>query len=858
MSEKRQQAEKKIQDIKEVLESLPEAFKADMRTQLIDAMAELDKIKKEEADAEMPPAAPKPVSHMQEEPMPEQPQQPVQPPVQAAAEPESPSMNVNAALASLAALMQSNEGSGVDDKRLRDMIELVLADTKIDMRKLDEEVVKFIKQNQTFVLELPQYGNLKIQVTKDDEDIPFFFDILDDVLAGNNVYLIGEAGGGKAQPLTAKVLCEKGWKTFADIKIGDKVFGEDGKLYEVNGVFDRGVKKVYRSYMSDGAYTDTCDEHLWEIQTRTGRPRNKKIVLPLSEFMGKIKTKKGESNAFIPVPSNISFPAQNHVIHPYTMGVLLGDGSMTMDNSVSITNPSEEIFENLILPLENKLSKTNYNERCLTYRIIRNGKQSENVLIEELKQNGLQGKKSVDKFIPKKYLYDSFENRVALLQGLNDTDGYCESHHFEFSTSSMQLAEDYCELVRSLGGTAKSVKRIPVYTHNGEKREGVENYRIYPVFPDNVVPFKYSEKLKKYKPRTKYKVKRFFDKVEYLGEMPVRCISVTNPTRLYITDNYIVTHNTYSAEMVAKKLKREISIINCSQYTSPTEIVGGQTITGYRDGKLIEAWREGKVLILDEMPRLDPNTAGLFNDALAKSSHTRKPQDALINSTNPQQPPIPRNNNFALIATGNIYPNDKPPSQYAANNRQDLSLLDRFSGSVYRIEYSKKLDEKQARFQFLYDILVGNYYEYMDAVKNNRTKPEAIGLRTVIKDLSYDDKAVVSYRTIVAFRVAFEFELVRELAKLSGSSVPTKSGKTLYKAFQSFLVAFSKTSVDTIISKTGFTEKYFENKVKQCVESISKGQIVKTLVEPLAKNATDIYKRYEDLFAAETIEVKND
>lgn len=510
MSEKRQQAEKKIQDIKEVLESLPEAFKADMRTQLIDAMAELDKIKKEEADAEMQ-AAQKPVPKEDEQSMPEPIQQPIQPPMQAAPESESPSMNVNAALASLAALMQSNEGSGVDDKRLRDMIELVLADTKIDMRKLDEEVVKFIKQNQTFVLELPQYGNLKIQVTKDDQDIPFFFDILDDVLAGNNVYLIGEAGGGK----------------------------------------------------------------------------------------------------------------------------------------------------------------------------------------------------------------------------------------------------------------------------------------------------------------------------------------------------------TYSAEMVAKKLKREISIINCSQYTSPTEIVGGQTITGYRDGKLIEAWREGKVLILDEMPRLDPNTAGLFNDALAKSSHTRKPQDALINSTNPQQPPIPRNNNFALIATGNIYPNDKPPSQYAANNRQDLSLLDRFSGSVYRIEYSKKLDENQARFQFLYDMLVGNYYEYMDAVKNNRSKPEAVGLRTVLKDLSYDNMAVVSYRTIVSFRVAFEFELVRELAKLSGTAVPTQSGKTLYKAFQSFLVAYSKTSVDTIISKTGFTEKYIENKVKQCVEDISKGQIVKTLVEPLAKKASDIYKRYEDLFAAETIEVKS-
>ena len=201
---------------------------------------------------------------------------------------------------------------------------------------------------------------------------------------------------------------------------------------------------------------------------------------------------------------------------------------------------------------------------------------------------------------------------------------------------------------------------------------------------------------------------------------------------------------TYTAEEVAKKLKREYTIINCSQYTSPTEILGGQTIDGYKEGKLINAWRDGKILILDEMPRLDPNTAGLFNDALAKSSKTRESKNAMISSTNPEEPPIPRNDNFALIGTGNIYPNTAPPKKYKANNQQDLSLLDRFSGSVYKVEYSKPIDEMTSRFKFLYEMLVGNYYEYMDAIKNNQTKPEPKGLRTVLKDLSLDDLAVVS------------------------------------------------------------------------------------------------------------------
>jgi ATP-dependent Clp protease ATP-binding subunit ClpA len=80
---------------------------------------------------------------------------------------------------------------------------------------------------------------------------------------------------------------------------------------------------------------------------------------------------------------------------------------------------------------------------------------------------------------------------------------------------------------------------------------------------------------------------------------------------------------TYTAEQVAQTLGREAVTLNCSQYTSPLEILGGQSIDGFKEGKLIDCWKNGKVLILDEMPKLDANTAGLFNDALAKSSKTR-------------------------------------------------------------------------------------------------------------------------------------------------------------------------------------------------------------------------------------------
>ena len=81
------------------------------------------------------------------------------------------------------------------------------------------------------------------------------------------------------------------------------------------------------------------------------------------------------------------------------------------------------------------------------------------------------------------------------------------------------------------------------------------------------------------------------------------------------------TGKTYLAKQIASELfARRSVVINCSQFTSPIEIRGGQTIEGYKQGALIEAWRNGWILILDELPKLDPNTAGLLNEALAETA----------------------------------------------------------------------------------------------------------------------------------------------------------------------------------------------------------------------------------------------
>jgi hypothetical protein len=312
---------------------------------------------------------------------------------------------------------------------------------------------------------------------------------------------------------------------------------------------------------------------------------------------------------------------------------------------------------------------------------------------------------------------------------------------------------------------------------------------------------------------------------------------------------------TYTAEQVSQTLGREYVTLNCSQYTSPLEILGGQSIDGFKEGKLIDCWKNGKVLILDEMPKLDANTAGLFNDALAKSSKTRPNEKAKINSANPEEPPIQRASDFAVIATGNIYPNEPPAPQYRGNNQQDLSLLDRFSGSVYYTEFDRNTDQDTTRFKFLYDFLVGNYYEYIEAKRLGNALPEPKGLRTVIDSLGLKNLALVSYRTNIAFRVGFEYELVRAIAKKEGKEVETR-GKNLLKTFRSYMVAFGLNSdaSKNIIKTTKYTDAYIQSLADSAIKDIMKDKdgFLNSLNPIVQSTASSIFQRYEDFYVPKT------
>ena len=367
--------------------------------------------------------------------------------------------------------------------------------------------------------------------------------------------ILAPTGVGKDQPISEPVLTPTGWVTMGDIKVGNKVIGSDGKEQYVLGVYPQGVRPMYKVEFSDGTHTSCGLEHLWSVNTlnmRTAKTRDKQgkgvyrpnygyKVVKTSDMMNDIK-KRGRYNYRLPVVSPVDFEKRDVLIDPYLLGLLLGDGGIKTE--VNFTTADVELVEYVesVLPGNSQIKKvTNSN---YGYRITKQNGLI-NPVIQSLKDMDLYGCGSNDKFIPKNYLYNSLEVRVSLLQGLMDTDGYVDKKGtVQFTTVSEQLCDDVRELVLSLGGTARVNSKIPTYTYNGEKKEGQLAYTVTMSFANNIVPFKLLRKIGRYYKRTKYLEQKYVKSITYSHDEESVCIKVSNPDELYVTRDYVLTHNT--------------------------------------------------------------------------------------------------------------------------------------------------------------------------------------------------------------------------------------------------------------------------------------------------------------------------
>jgi hypothetical protein len=385
------------------------------------------------------------------------------------------------------------------------------------------------------------------------------------------IFLSGPAGSSKAQPLDSDILTVNGWKKMGSISVGDEVATQDGTFTKVTGVFPQGSKEIYKITFSDGTNTECCHEHLWLTQSylernATGKRNGKKYKKPregcvrTTEEISKSLKHLGRANHTIPIVAPIQFPDRELLIHPYILGILLGDGCLK--TSVTFCSWDDEIVERVRSLLPDSLElvvasrERHYRIKGVTHK---KNPYRDYILQQRLDVN------SQHKHIPDEYLFSSVRDRLELLRGLLDSDG-CVANNasnttasVSFASTSKKLAEHVQFLVQSLGGTAtlSAPRQTGYYKKTGEHQPCQPVYGLYINFNPELNPFYLKRKADKYIPKTKYIPRRYIMDVEYIGEKECQCIRVEHDSHLYVTNDCIITHNTTVAMRIGLELMQQ-------------------------------------------------------------------------------------------------------------------------------------------------------------------------------------------------------------------------------------------------------------------------------------------------------------
>ena len=370
---------------------------------------------------------------------------------------------------------------------------------------------------------------------------------LADDASGFNRNMLGSgnfSGAARALADYEKVLTPAGAVEISKLKVGDDVFNTYSGVSKVTGVFPQGEREILRLFFSNGEHVDCDAEHRWTVsdhpeRATSWRTKTTKELIDAGLFRKTIvgkKNPKGLRPKFaLPYVESLGYAHREVPIDPYTMGALIGNG----DKRCRLCVLDQEIFDRV--PYELGVPDTSGCGKAST-RTVKGIKEKYHAL-------GL-GVHGLDKFIPGEYLYNSKEVRLELLRGLMDTDGCASSNgdHVFYSTSSIRLAADFEELVKSLGATSVSV-RCELGGEDCIKGRAIQrvcNYRIcFNLDHERVFWLERKQKRVHKRPR----VRVYITGVEMLGKNTATCITVDAKDSLFLCANYIPTHNTATGLM---------------------------------------------------------------------------------------------------------------------------------------------------------------------------------------------------------------------------------------------------------------------------------------------------------------------
>lgn len=348
-------------------------------------------------------------------------------------------------------------------------------------------------------------------------------------------------GIGKVQNNSLIIDTPNGKKMWKDIKVDSLLWGRDGKPTKVVKKFPHKDWGFYKITFDDGSFTYCGKEHLWNVRGR--QERRKGIdgwrTLSLSEIMDiGVKRSNGVKSCRqweIPNVNPIEYKEIKVDINPYLFGAFLGDGSKGCNKF----NSGIEDWNHWV------------NEWQKEYSLSSIYQGDHFGILDFYSHYKKYCNKNTNRlFIHNDYKYNSIENRIALLQGLLDTDGNVGGNsRAEFCSISEKLVDDVVWLARSLGLKARKgkIKKPFYYTRDNNKKIkifGQTAYRCSIVYNGQFDLFRIKRKQKQLSKNEARYSSRWIDKIEYSHKEDGHCVQVDSDDSLYLTNDFIPTHNT--------------------------------------------------------------------------------------------------------------------------------------------------------------------------------------------------------------------------------------------------------------------------------------------------------------------------
>jgi phosphate starvation-inducible PhoH-like protein len=328
---------------------------------------------------------------------------------------------------------------------------------------------------------------------------------------------------GRAQPVDRKVLTPTGWQAIGTLRVGDLVIGSDGLPTPVLGVFPQGPKDVFRVATQDGASTSCCAEHLWWVQTLDDKKHGKPgRVLQTVDMIGSLRHHHQRRYELPVLSAPAQFEPQAVPMDPYAAGLAIGSGHDVehLHRELAVTGGGATTARPAAAP-----------DPAAT--------------------------------IPVPYLFNAVDVRVSILQGLLDGGGGTVVQEADggvvvFEPSSPGIRDSVTFLVQSLGGTVLDRRGVTSPRVLAEVVPGAPSPRVLADgahaleirLPQAIQPFRLARTQEIYERAGGGRPRRMIDSIEPAGRAECVCIQVGAADSLYVTDDFLVTHNTINASFI--------------------------------------------------------------------------------------------------------------------------------------------------------------------------------------------------------------------------------------------------------------------------------------------------------------------